>query len=190
MSDYESMKATKTTRKYSYQKSAEKSAKHPKTYSYEKSANKPRKKYSYEKDLERAAKKGLSKAGIGFIIALVVILAVSAVAGFFGVKYFCKNDTFAMTTYSNGQIDITIGANEDVKEYVEMGAKCISFRKDRSAEVEITYYYRADLSETQVQVDEVDETKGGMYYAVYTTKVEKYRKTTLIRNIYVTGVEE
>lgn len=176
MSEHESMKATKR-KKYSYEKDLEYAAKHP------------RKKYSYEKDLERAAKRTLKKSSLS-VILVVIFLIVGAVGGFFGIKYAFRNDTFAMNTYANGQFDIVIGANEENTTYTELGVKCVSFGKDVSNEVEITYYYRTDLSEEQVKVDKVDETKAGMYYAVYTTNSARYKKTTLIRNIYVTGVEQ
>lgn len=187
MSDLNSMKATKR-KKYSYERDLEKNAGKTKTYSYQKTAGKPRKKYSYEKDIEKASRK-LSKSRIAWI-AVLLCLIIGAAASFFGIKYGFKNDAFAMNTYSNGEIDIIIGENEDTKKYVELGAKCISFGKDYSSDVKIEYFYRADLSEEQTKVDEVDETKSGMYYAVYTTTSARYKKTTLIRNIYVTGVED
>ena len=176
MGDYSYMKATKKKKKYSYEKDKEYASTHP------------RKKYSYEKDLERAAKKGIGKMGIIWIVAILFVI-VGAVGGFFGMKYAFRNDTFHMLTYANGETDIVIGADEEFEKYYELGAKCISFGKNKSSDVEITYYYRADLSEAQVKVDKVDETKAGMYYAVYTTKASRYKTVTLIRNIYVTGVE-
>lgn len=188
MDDYSAMKATKTTKKYRYQKDAEKNANKTRTYSYQKTSGK-KKKYSYEKDLERLAKKSKKKLGIGIILA-VICLAVGILGGFFGMKYAFRNDAFYMLPYGNEEVDVTIGENEDFKKYYELGAKCISFGKNKSSEVEITYYYRADLSEEQVKVDKVDETKAGMYYAVYTTKASRYKSVTLIRNIYVVGVED
>ena len=176
MGDYSYMKATKK-KKYSYEKDLEYAAKHP------------RKKYSYEKDLERAAKKSIGKMGLIWIVA-VLFVVIGAVGGFFAIKYAFKDDTFAMTAYQNGSIDIVIGEDEEFKKYEELGAKCISFGKNYSSDVTITYYYRADLSEAQVKVDKVDETKAGMYYAVYTTKASRYKSVTLIRNIYVTEVEK
>ena len=175
MGDYSYMKATKK-KKYSYEKDLEYAAKHP------------RKKYSYEKDLERAAKKSIGKMGLIWIVA-VLFVVIGAVGGFFAIKYAFKDDTFAMTAYQNGSIDIVIGEDEEFKTYEELGAKCISFGKNHSSDVTITYYYRADLSEAQVKVDKVDETKAGMYYAVYTTKASRYKSVTLIRNIYVMEVE-
>ena len=189
MNDQDAMKATKTTRKYRYQKDAEKAAKHPRTYSYQKTEISKKKKYSYEKDLERLAKKSYKKLGLGIALA-AIFLVVGVLGGFFAMKYAFKNDTFYMLAYENEEVDITIGADEKYTKYYELGAKCISFGKNVSNEVEITYYYRADLSEDKVQVEKVDETKPGMYYAVYTTTASRYKTVTLIRNIYVTGVED
>ena len=189
MNDQDAMKATKTTRKYRYQKDAEKAAKHPRTYSYQKTEISKKKKYSYEKDLERLAKKSYKKLGLGIALA-AIFLVVGVLGGFFAMKYAFKNDTFYMLAYENEEVDITIGADEKYTKYYELGAKCISFGKNVSNEVEITYYYRADLSEDKVQVEKVDETKPGMYYAVYTTTASRYKTVTLMRNIYVTGVED
>ena len=41
----------------------------------------------------------------------------------------------------------------------------------------------------EILVDEVDETKPGMYYAVYKSPSEIYKNVTLIRNIVVLGAE-
>ena len=95
-----------------------------------------------------------------------------------------------MNTYANGEIDITIGEDGDALTYTELGAKCVAFGKDVSNEIVVKYYYREDITKDQVQVAFVDETKAGMYYAVYTSKASRYKNTTLIRNIYVTEVEK
>ena len=185
----EQMKATKTSKKWRYIKDAERNAKKKRTYSYERDAAKPRrKKYSYERDLERAARKGLSKTAVVWLVA-VLFLIIGAVGGFFAIKYAFKDDTFAMRAYENGSIDITIGEDGDATTYTELGARCISFGKYESKNVKVTYYYRADSTEEKVKVDEVDETKAGMYYAVYTTKASRYKNIKLIRNIYVMEVE-
>ncbi len=185
----EQMKATKTSKKWRYIKDAERNAGKKRTYSYERDAAKPRKKkYSYERDLERAARKGLSKTAIIWIV-VVACLVIGAVGGFFTMKYAFKDDVFAMRAYQNGSIDITIGKDGDAETYTELGARCISFGNYESKNVKVTYYYRADATEEQQKVDKVDETKPGMYYAVYTTKAARYKTVKLIRNIYVLGVE-
>ena len=192
MSDLDSMKATKR-KKYSYERDQERNAGKSRKYSYQKdaeyAAKHPRKKYSYERDLERAAKKGFKKHALIWIL-VVLFLALGAVGGFFGIKYAFKNDTFEMLAYANGEIDIVIGPDEEVKQYTELGTKCVSFGKDESSKCVVTYYYREDLSQEQTQVDSVDINKAGMYYAVYTTSATRYKSVTLIRNIYVVGAED
>ena len=83
------------------------------------------------------------------------------------------------------ELNVGVITNQGLANLVE-----VSFGKDISSECTVTYYYREDLSHDQVQVDKVDETKGGMYYAVYSAPASRYKTVTLIRNIYVTGVEE
>lgn len=182
--DYSDMKAKQVEKKkvYSYQKEQPKK----KTYSYQK--EQPRKKeYSYEKDIRRASR-AMNKSAVAWFV-VILFLIVGAVGGFFAHKYAFAGDTYYMVTYANGQTDITIGADEDYKTYTELGVKCISFGKDCSSECTVKYYYRTDLTEKQVEVEKVDETKAGIYYAVYSNTSKKYKSVTLIRNIIVLGEE-
>ena len=174
---------------YSYMKATKK-----KKYSYEKDKDAPRKKYSYEKDrdreiarAERLAKKSFKKMNI---LLAVVFLAVGVLAGFFGLKLAFSKDTFKLNAGEMKNEIMYIGAEEAYQEYKELGVTCISFGKDYSKEYTVKYYYRADLTEEAVEVQEVDETKPGMYYAVYTTKAPRYKSVTLIRNIAVLGEEQ
>ena len=179
---------------YSYEKSKDTKKK---TYSYEKDNMKAqqvkRKPYSYERDLSREEKaklkRSVKKLSLTWIIVLI-FLALGVVGGFFAHKYAFPNDTYQMVAYSNGSIDITIGAEEEHKTYTELGVKCITFGKDISSECTVKYYFRTDLSQEQVEVSKVDETVPGMYYAVYTTTSSKYKTVTLIRNIMVLGEED
>lgn len=187
--DYSEMKAKEVKRKpYSYEKSKANEGKR-KPYSYEKSkANEgKRKPYSYEKDLAREAKqaaRSMKKSAVSWLIVLV-ILVIGVVGGFFAHKLAFKNDVYQMVAYGNGEVDICIGVDEQYQTYTELGVKCVSFGKDVSSECTVKYYYRTDLTEEQVEVSEVDETKPGIYYAVYSTNSPKYKTVTLIRNIIV-----
>ena len=174
---------------YSYMKATKK-----KKYSYEKDKDAPRKKYSYEKDkereiarLEKAAKKGFKK--MNFLLA-VVFLAVGVIIGFFGLKIAFSKDTFKLNEGTMTNEIMYVGADEVYKKYEELGVTCISFGKDYSKDYTVKYYYRADLTEEVTEVSKVDETKPGMYYAVYTTKAPRYKSVTLIRNIAVLGEEQ
>lgn len=193
---YDDMKAKEVSKKktFSYQKESarkkpyfyEKEQPKKKTYSYEKqSTNK--KEYSYEKDLKKAAK-SMKKSAISWIV-VILFLIVGGVGGFFAHKLAFKNDVYQMVTYANGQADIYIGSEEEFQTYTELGVKCISFGKDVSSECTVKYYYRTDLTEEQVEVTKVDETKPGIYYAVYSNTSKKYKSVTLIRNIIVLGEE-
>ena len=193
---HEEMKAKEVSKKkvFSYEKTTprkkpyfyEKQQPKKKTYSYEK--EQPRKKeYRYEKDLKKATK-SMKKSAVAWAVVLLFLI-VGCVGGFFAHKLAFKNDVYQMVTYANGQADVYIGADEEFQTYTELGVKCISFGKDVSNECTVKYYYRTDLTEDQVEVAKVDETKPGIYYAVYSNTSKKYKSVTLIRNIIVLGEE-
>ena len=182
--DYSNMKAKQVSKKKIY--SYEKEQPRKKQYSYEK--EQPRKKqYSYEKDIQKTTR-ALNKSAISWVVVVLFLIA-GVIGGFFAHKYAFANDTYYMIAYSNGQTDITIGKDENFQEYTELGVKCISFGKDYSSECTVKYYYRSDLTEKQIEVSEVDETKAGIYYAVYSNNSKKFKTVTLIRNIIVLSEE-
>ena len=142
-----------------------------------------------KKSTEKKVKKAFSMMGLGWII-VALCLVVGLVGGFFTTKYICRFDTYEMVAFDNGENDIVIGANEDVKIYNDPGVKCIAFGKDCSSKVTVEYFYRNDLTKDEVKVDKVDPETEGIYYAVYTAPSIKYKKTVkLIRNIIVTKGE-
>ena len=134
-------------------------------------------------------KKAFKKSALMWII-VGFVLVFSAIGSFFACKYIFASDTYEMITYANGEVDVYIGANEEVSVYEELGVKCISFGKDFSDRFIVKYYYRNDLTEKEVEVSEVDESVPGIYYAVYETPAKKFKSVKLIRNIIVTGVED
>ena len=193
---YDDMKAKEVSKKktFSYEKEStrkkpyfyEKEQPKKKTYSYEKEATR-KKEYSYEKDFKKAAK-SMKKSAIAWVV-VILFLILGVVGGFFAHKLAFKDDVYQMVTYANGQADVYIGSDEELQTYTELGVKCISFGKEVSNECTVKYYYRADLTQDQVEVSEVDETKPGIYYAVYSNTSKKYKSVTLIRNIIVLGEE-
>ena len=164
--DYSKMKATKQTRKPSSPGGVRVS----------------------KKDTQ-AAKRSLGKLGISWIM-VVVFLVVGVLAGWAINKFVFSKDTYFMNTYANGEADITIGKDEDFKTYTELGVKCIAFGKDYSSDCTVEYFFRDDLTNDEIQVDEIDISTPGIYYAVYTCPNFKYSSVTLIRNIIVLGVED
>ena len=134
------------------------------------------------------AKRSMKKLGFNWLLA-IIFLVIGAVGGFFVSKYAFKSDTYSMIAYANGETDVYIGIDETLQEYTELGVKCIAFGKDVSKDFTVTYYFRDDLTNKEVEVSEVDETKPGIYYAVYKAPSIKYSSVKLIRNIIVTGDE-
>lgn len=138
----------------------------------------------------KAVKNELSKKTYQpLIISVVICLVVGALIGYFALMMFTKNDCFEMNVYSENQADVYIGGDTGVTEYVEKGAKCVAFGKDITSDIVVTYKYREDLSFDVIAVDDVDETKAGIYYAVYTIDNIRYKGIELIRNIIVLGEE-
>lgn len=141
-----------------------------------------------EKNINKS-KRSLKKIGISWIV-VAITLVIGLLAGFGITKLITRNDTYEMITYASGNADVYIGQDEEIKTYTELGIKCIAFGKDVSDKFKVTYYYRTDLTEKEIQVDRVDETKEGIYYAIYTSPSKKYSTVKLIRNIIVLKGED
>ncbi len=141
--------------------------------------------FSMSKRTSKKVGNAMRKSSIVWILVLFVLI-IGFCGGFFAQKYLFKNDTYAMI----GSDTIYIGTNEDLQEYTEQGVTCIAFGKDYSKECLVKYYYREDISVEKQEVDEIDENKSGMYYAVYQSPASKYKKVTLIRSIIVLGEED
>ena len=133
---------------------------------------------------KRRIKKSAKKLKIGWLIA-ALFLCIGAVAGYFAHKFAFASDTYTMVVYANGKADVTIGADEEYKSYTELGVNCVAFGKDYSKDCSVKYFYRADLTTDEVEVEKVDENVAGIYYAVYSCPSIKYKTVTLIRNIIV-----
>lgn len=158
--DYSSMKAQKTSRK---------------TTDID---------FNFSKRGAKRTTSALRKSSIAWF-AVLAVLIVGFVGGFFASKLMSKNDAYNMI----GAETIYIGSQEDMKEYTEPGVKCIAFGKDYSKDCTVKYYFRTDITETEIEVQEIDETKAGIYYAVYHSPAQKYTSVKLIRNIIVLGEE-
>ena len=157
-------------------------------YSYMKAREKSKKQFSIDFDVSKSTKKkikrSMKKSTVSWL-CVIIFLIVGVAGGFFAHKFAFANDVYQMVAYANGEADIYIGADEEYQTYTELGVKCVAFGKDYSKDCTVKYYFRDDLTKEQVEVDEVDETVAGIYYAVYTTPASKYKTVTLIRNIIV-----
>lgn len=136
------------------------------------------------KTITKNLTKQIKKAPL-WILVVILLFALGGAGGYFGYSFLCKDDMFEMVSYSNGENDISIGQEEDTQVYIEKGARCIVLGKDISSQIKITYKYREDITHDAVEVDDIDETVAGTYYAIYTIDNIKYKSVTLIRNIFV-----
>ena len=143
-----------------------------------------------DSDGGKVVKKELSKKTYQpLIISVVICLVVGALIGYFALGFFTKNDCFVMNEYSTNEVDVYIGGDSGVDEYVEKGAKCVAFGKEITDDIVVTYKFREDLSMDAISVNDVDETKSGIYYAIYTIDNIRYKGIELVRNIIVMGQE-
>lgn len=115
---------------------------------------------------------------------------VGAVLGGLGLNALTKHDCFEMVAAANQQVDLVIGADETLTEYVEPGVKCVSFGKDITKDVKITYLYREDITHDTKEVSAIDTSVEGIYYVVYTSSNFKYKNVQLIRNVIVLRAED
>lgn len=123
-----------------------------------------------------------------------IFLIISIAIGFFAGKMLLKNDVYEMVAYENGLVDIIIGSEDSENEgqaqyYKELGVKCVAFGKTYK-NYGVKYYYRNDLTQDPVEVERVDESVEGIYYAIYTSPSRKYKSVRLIRNIIVLRGED
>lgn len=140
--------------------------------------------FNISKRNSRRIKSAMKKSSVSWLIALLVLI-VGFAGGFFAHKFAFAKDTYSMI----GSDFVEIGVQAENQTYTEQGVTCIAFGKDYSQDCTITYYYQEDSSKERVKVDKVDETKAGYYYAEYKTSASKYKSVTLIRTIFVEGVE-
>lgn len=99
-----------------------------------------------------------------FLTALMIIALVFGGGGYFTFAMLTKNDQFSII----GEQRVTLIVGE---EYEEMGAKLISFGKDKSAEIVIE--------------GEVDTSTTGKYFIKYSSKDYRFKNVVRYRYIIV-----
>ena len=165
--------------------------------------NIPVKNAKYMSKSQKKAFKREGKSLILFICFLVVGVFIGyAVTRFLVFPLAFPNDIYAMVEFKDGEktsADIYLKKDADGSEmftyesYTELGVKCIAFGKDYSSDYTVTYYYRNDLTKDEEKlngIEDIDTSKEGIYYAVYSVPALKYKTVTLIRNIIVLRGED
>lgn len=112
------------------------------------------------------AKEKSNKKEIG-LLAIILLIVIGAVAGFFTAKHITRNDVFEII----GEQTITVNIGES---YQDEGARAISFGKDISSKI---------VSETNVNYSEE-----GTYYIKYSVDDIRYRGIERYRTIIVQPV--
>ena len=110
---------------------------------------------------------------------------VGAVLGILSLYMLTRHDCFTMMATADRKIDLVIGADEAMTDYVELGVNCVAFGKNISAKVNIAYFYREDITHDPKPVAAIDPNIDGVYYVVYTTDHWRYKNVQLIRNVFV-----
>ncbi len=137
------------------------------------------------KKVKKSVKKAVKKTN-GRLILYVLCFIIFAVGTYFACSFLFKNDTFALNATSSGETQtISITINDS---YSEPGATLISYGKDKSAEVTVKYYYRTTEFDAYAEVDGVDTSVPGIYYAKYANANSKFKSIELVRTIIVSDV--
>ena len=126
-----------------------------------------------EKGKKRNSKKinnQIKKLGFGSILLSIVIIAIGALGGFFGVKYLVRNDCFIL----NGKDEITLQLGEN---YTDDGAKVIAFGRNEAKKVKIETNLKKNTDGTYYAEEE------GTYYIAYTVDNFKYGTLFKIKKI-------
>ena len=115
---------------------------------------------------KRVAKQIIKKSNKSILICFLLFLLIGIISGYFINKELTKKDTFEII----GDKNITINLNE---EYIEVGARAISYGKDLKDKIEIE--------------SNVDITKEGRYVVTYSVK-DSFKYKNIIRVRYVTVI--
>ena len=98
------------------------------------------------------------------IFLCLLFLIIGAAGGWFGYSLISKNDTFQVV----GEKEITLTVGDT---YTEQGCKVVAFGKDLTSNVKI----QSDL----------DTSKEGTYFVVYTVETFKFKNIQKVRVINV-----
>ena len=121
--------------------------------------------------------KQIKKLGFGTIFIVIIILAVCLIGGYFGGKFFLRNDCFVL----NGKDEITLQIGES---YVDEGVKVILFGKNDESKVNIETNLKKN--EDGSYFSDVE----GTFYIVYSVDNLIYGKLFNIKKIrLITFVE-
>ena len=136
-----------------------------------------------KKSKSKKINKNLKKVSVGAVFLAIVLLALSAVGSYFGMKFLVKDDFFELN--GNDEITLQIGEN-----YKDEGAKVIAFGRNDESKIKI------DTNLTKNEDGTYTATEEGTFYITYTVDNLKYgtlfkiQKIRLITFVEATEQEE
>ena len=119
---------------------------------------------------QRKVKTKIKKLSAGVVFLAVLLLAIGAVGGYFGVKYISRNDCFTIV----GQEEINLTLNEN---YTDEGVKVVAFGVDDSKKVKV------ETNLKQNSAGEYYATSEGTYYIKYSVDNIKYGSIFKVQKI-------
>ena len=133
--------------------------------------NKPSKKTT------KKVTKKLKKLSFCSIVVAIMLLAIGAVGGYFGVKYLTKNDCFEII----GKDEITLTLDQT---YKDESCKVVAFGQNDADKIEI------ETNLTKNEDGTFSATEAGTYYIVYKVNNLKYGTIFKVQKIrLITFVE-
>lgn len=125
----------------------------------------------------RDAKRKIKKAHAGYLVIIVLFLAIGIVGGYFAAQFVTKNDCFEI----NGTKETVLKVG-DTLVYTDEGIKYISFGKDSSTSVEINTNMTRNTDGTYT----ADTSEAGEFYIIYKAVGGRCDGLTLYRAFRVT----
>ena len=165
-------------------------------YSKSRAKKKEKNTIEYDEVLSKSEKNKITKKVKKSPVLLIVLfcLVIGAVAGYFVFNY---TSAFEMNSYKvNGEasqeIDYVVIERGSLQKPIALddgGVTCKIFGIDLSKSVSVKYFYREDITRDTEEVENINLDVAGVYYIEYTSSNFLYKKTTLIRTVIVSEVE-
>ena len=134
-----------------------------------------------KRKVKSKVKSKAKKISAASYVIWVIALALGVALGAFAYSFLCRNDCFELKGKS--EITIPLGDEGSSGIYTDKGAKVISFGKDISRNVKVS----TGLKEVGDGEYEIDTSKEGVYYIIYTVDDVRFGDVKRVRTIRVGG---
>ena len=131
--------------------------------------------------VKRKVKSKAKRISAASYVIWVLALALGIALGAFACYFLCRNDGFELK--GNKEISIQLGGEGSCGIYIDKGAKVISFGRDISRDVKVS----TNLEEVGDGEYNIDTSKEGVYYIIYTVEDIRFGDVKRVRTIRVGG---